>query len=62
MKRGTAEMMYKNGPTSISLFLFGHLSRLPPHRTKGVVCIQVLRGTSASWPKASRTTSAPAVS
>ena len=38
------EMLYKNGPTSMSLFLFGHLSRLPPHRTKGVVIIQVLKG------------------
>lgn len=38
------EVLYKNGPTSISLFLFGHLSRLPPHRAKGIVSIQVLKG------------------
>ncbi len=36
--------LYKHGPTSVSLFLFGRLTRLPPHRTNGVVCIQVLKG------------------
>jgi quercetin dioxygenase-like cupin family protein len=29
---------------SVSLFLFGHLARLAPHRAKGVVTIQVLKG------------------
>lgn len=38
------ETLYKRGPTTIALFLFGHLTRLPPHRTKGVVAIQVLEG------------------
>ncbi|HZL37681.1 MAG TPA: AraC family ligand binding domain-containing protein [Tepidisphaeraceae bacterium] len=38
------EMLYKHGPTSVTLFVFGHLTRLPPHRTKGVVTIQVLKG------------------
>ena len=38
------EMLYKRGPTSVSLFLFGHLTRLPPHRAKGVVSIHVLKG------------------
>ena len=30
------ETLYKRGPTSVSLFLFGHLTRLPAHRVKGV--------------------------
>jgi len=38
------QTLFKHGPTTVSLFLFGHLTRLPPHRTKGVVCIQVLKG------------------
>ncbi len=38
------ESLYKHGPTSVSLFLFGHLTRLPPHRAKGVVFIHVLKG------------------
>jgi quercetin dioxygenase-like cupin family protein len=38
------EMLYKRGPTSVSLFLFGHLTRLAPHRAKGVVTIHVLKG------------------
>ncbi|MCC6678910.1 MAG: AraC family ligand binding domain-containing protein [Phycisphaerales bacterium] len=38
------ETLYKRGPTTMALFLFGHLTRLPPHRTKGVVVIQVLEG------------------
>jgi len=35
------ETLYKRGPVSVSLFLFGHLTRLPPHR---VVTIHVLKG------------------
>lgn len=38
------EMLYKRGPTSVSLFVFGHLTRLAPHRAKGVVTIHVLKG------------------
>lgn len=38
------ETLYKRGPTTVALFLFGHLTRLPPHRTQGVVVIQVLDG------------------
>jgi quercetin dioxygenase-like cupin family protein len=38
------EVLYKRGPMSVSLFLFGHLTRLAPHRAKGVVTIQVLKG------------------
>jgi len=38
------ETLYKRGPTSVSLFLFGHLTRLAPHRAKGVVTIHVLKG------------------
>jgi quercetin dioxygenase-like cupin family protein len=38
------ETLYKQGKTTISLFLFGHLTRLRPHRAKGLVSIQVLRG------------------
>jgi quercetin dioxygenase-like cupin family protein len=38
------EMLYKRGPTSVSLFLFGNLTRLAPHRAKGVVTIHVLSG------------------
>ena len=38
------ETLYKHGPTTVSLFLFGPLTRLPPHRTKGVVTIHLLAG------------------
>jgi quercetin dioxygenase-like cupin family protein len=38
------EVLYKRGPTSVSLFLFGHLTRLAAHRAKGVVTIHVLKG------------------
>lgn len=38
------ETLYKRGPTTMALFLFGHLTRLPAHRTRGVVIIQVLEG------------------
>lgn len=38
------ETLYKLGPTSVSLFHFGNLTRLAPHRAKGVVTIQVLKG------------------
>jgi quercetin dioxygenase-like cupin family protein len=38
------QTLYKHGRTSISLFLFGRLTRLPPHRVDGVVCIHVLKG------------------
>jgi quercetin dioxygenase-like cupin family protein len=36
--------LYKHGRTSVSLFLFGRLSRLSPHRAPGVVTIHVLDG------------------
>jgi quercetin dioxygenase-like cupin family protein len=38
------ETLYKHGPTTVALFLFGHLTRLPPHRAKGVVTIYVPEG------------------
>lgn len=38
------QSLYKHGGTSISLFLFGRLTRLPPHRVDGVVSIHVLKG------------------
>jgi quercetin dioxygenase-like cupin family protein len=38
------ETLYKHGSTTVALFLFGHLTRLPPHRTKGVVTIHLLEG------------------
>ena len=38
------ETLYKHGPTSVSLFLFGHLTRLAPHRAKGVVTIHMIKG------------------
>jgi len=38
------ETLYKHGATSVSLFLFGHLTRLAAHRAKGVVTIHVLKG------------------
>jgi quercetin dioxygenase-like cupin family protein len=38
------ETLYKHGPTSVSLFLFGRLTRLAPHRAKGVVTLHVLDG------------------
>ena len=38
------ETLYKFGPTSVALFLFGHLTRLAPHRAEGVVTIHVLNG------------------
>ena len=38
------ETLYKHGPTTVALFLFGHLTRLPPHRTQGVVVIHALDG------------------
>ena len=38
------ETLYKHGATSVSLFLFGHLTRLASHRAKGVVILQVLKG------------------
>jgi quercetin dioxygenase-like cupin family protein len=38
------QSLYKHGPTSISLFHFDHLTRLPAHRAKGVVSIHVLKG------------------
>jgi quercetin dioxygenase-like cupin family protein len=36
--------LYKAGPTSVSLFLFDPGAGLPPHRTKGIVSIHVLKG------------------
>ena len=38
------QMLYKHGPTSLALFLFGAGTRLPPHRTGGTVIIQVIKG------------------
>ena len=38
------QSLYKHGPTSVSLFLFERLTRLSPHRTKGIVMIHVLSG------------------
>jgi quercetin dioxygenase-like cupin family protein len=38
------ETLYKRGPTSVSLFVFGHLTRLAPHRANGLVTIHVLKG------------------
>ncbi len=38
------ETLYKHGGTTVALFLFGHLSHLRPHRTKGTVVIHVLKG------------------
>ena len=38
------ETLYKHGSTTVALFLFGHLTRLPPHRTNGVVTIHLLEG------------------
>ena len=38
------ETLYKHGTTTVSLFIFGHLTRLPPHRANGVVTIHVLAG------------------
>lgn len=36
--------LYKQDSTTVALFVFGHLTRLPPHRAKGIVIIQVLKG------------------
>ena len=38
------ETLYKHGSTTVALFLFSHLTRLPPHRAKGVVMIHLLEG------------------
>ena len=38
------QTLYKHGPTSVSLYLFGHLTRLASHRAKGVVTLHVLKG------------------
>jgi len=38
------QTLYKRGSTTVALFLSGHLTRLPPHRTKGVVTIHLLEG------------------
>jgi quercetin dioxygenase-like cupin family protein len=38
------QSLYKHGPTSISLFAFDRLTRLAPHRTRGIVSIHVLKG------------------
>jgi len=38
------ETLYKHGGTTAALFVFERLTHLPPHRTRGVVLIQVLRG------------------
>lgn len=36
--------LYKHGLTTIALFLFGRLTHMPAHRTKGTVVIHVLKG------------------
>ena len=36
--------LFKQDSTTVALFVFGHLTRLPPHRAKGIVTIQVLKG------------------
>src|ERR1035437_4236065 len=38
------ETLYKHGSTTVAFFVFGHLTRLPPHRAKGVAIIHVLKG------------------
>jgi quercetin dioxygenase-like cupin family protein len=38
------QTLYKHGNTTVSLFLFGHLTRLSAHWAKGIVCIQIIRG------------------
>ena len=38
------KMLYKRGPTSVSLFIFGRLTRLAAHRAKGVVTIHAIKG------------------
>ena len=38
------ESLYKHGPTSVALFIFGPQKSLPPHRTNGTVTIHVLKG------------------
>jgi quercetin dioxygenase-like cupin family protein len=38
------ETLYKHGSTTVSLFLFGHLTGLTPHQANGVVMIHVLEG------------------
>jgi quercetin dioxygenase-like cupin family protein len=38
------QSLYKHGPTSLALFVFGAGTGLAPHRTKGTVIIHVLKG------------------
>lgn len=38
------QTLYKHATTTVALFLFGHLTRLKPHHTKGIVTIHVLKG------------------
>jgi quercetin dioxygenase-like cupin family protein len=38
------QTLYKRGPTTVALYLFGHLTRLPPHRAQGVVIMHLLEG------------------
>lgn len=38
------QTLYKHGPTTVALYLFGHLTRLPPHRAQGVVIMHLLEG------------------
>lgn len=38
------ESLYKDGPTTLALFLFDAGARLAPHRTKGTVIIQAVKG------------------
>lgn len=36
--------LYKHAGTTLALFLFERLTHLPPHRTNGIVVVQVLHG------------------
>jgi quercetin dioxygenase-like cupin family protein len=36
--------LYKQDSTTVALFVFGPAARLPSHRARGIVTIQVLRG------------------
>jgi quercetin dioxygenase-like cupin family protein len=36
--------LYKQDSATVALFVFGHLTRLPPHRAKGIVTIHPFKG------------------
>jgi quercetin dioxygenase-like cupin family protein len=38
------QTLYKHGPTSLALFVFGAGTGLAPHRAKGTVIIHVIKG------------------